>query len=80
MKMEDSVINIITSVLQIPRSEVTVETEIGEPDEWDSLHNVTIFSEIQKEFGITITPDMLIDLENVADIIKMVEELTDGNG
>lgn len=78
--MEDSVINIITSVLQIPRSEVTVETEIGEPDEWDSLHNVTIFSEIQKEFGITITPDMLIDLENVADIIKMVEELTDGNG
>lgn len=78
--MEDSVINIITSVLQIPRSEVTVETEIGEPDEWDSLHNVTIFSEIQKEFGITITSDMLIDLENVADIIKMVEELTDGNG
>lgn len=74
--MEEKVIKLIAEVLQVPASDVTTETEIGEMDEWDSLHNVTIIAELQKQFNITITQDMLMDLENVADIIDLVEELT----
>ena len=74
--MKELVINIIGRVLHVPTSEITVYTEIGELDEWDSLRNVTIFSEIQEQFNITITQDMLVDLENVADIIDLVEDLT----
>lgn len=74
--MSEKIINIIANVLNVPVDKVTVDTEIGELDEWDSLHNVTIFAELQKQFGITITQTMLVDLENVADIIDLVEELT----
>lgn len=74
--MEKKVTNVIADVLQVPVSEVTAGTEIGELDEWDSLRNVTIFAELQKQFGIIITQDMLVDLENVADIIDLVEDLT----
>lgn len=74
--MKEIVIKIIAKVLQVPASEVTMDTEIGELDEWDSLRNVTIFAELQKQFGITVTQDMLVDLENVADIIDLVEDLT----
>ncbi len=74
--MNEKVINIIASVLQVAVDDVTVDTEIGELDEWDSLRNVTIFAELQKQFNITITQDMLVDLENVADIIDLVEDLT----
>lgn len=74
--MSEKIINIIASVLNVSVDKVTVDTEIGELDEWDSLHNVTIFAELQKQFGITITQAMLVDLENVADIIDLVEELT----
>lgn len=74
--MEDKVIAIIANVLQVPIEDVTVDTEIGELDEWDSLHNVTIFAELQNQFSITITQDMLVDLETVADIVDLVEDLT----
>ena len=74
--MNDKIISIIASVLQVPTEDVTVDTEIGELDEWDSLRNVTIFAELQRQFGIKITQDMLVDLENVADIIDLVVDLT----
>lgn len=73
---EEKIIKLIAEVLQVPISDITTETEIGELDEWDSLRNVTIFSELQKKFDISITQDMLVDLENVADIIDLVEDLT----
>lgn len=74
--MEEKIIKLIAEVLQVPTSDVTAETEIGELDEWDSLRNVTIIAELQKQFNITITQDMLMDLENVSDIIDLVEDLT----
>ena len=74
--MEEKIIRLIADILQVPVSEVTVDTEIGELDEWDSLRNVAIFMEIQKQFNISITQAMLVDLENVADIIDLVEDLT----
>ena len=74
--MEDKVKVIIARVLQVPVEEVENDTEIGELDEWDSLRNLTIFVELQKEFDIKITQDMLMDLENVADIIDLVKSLT----
>lgn len=73
--MEEKVKEIIARVLQVPVEEVENETEIGELDEWDSLRNLTIFVELQKEFDIKITQDMLMDLENVADIIDLVKNL-----
>lgn len=74
--MEEKVIEIIAKVLHVPTSEITVDTEIGEPDEWDSLHNLTIFSELEKAFNVKITQDMLMDLEDVSDIVNLLEDLT----
>ena len=66
---------LIAEVLQVPVDEITPELEIGELDEWDSLHNVNIFAELEKQFGIKITQDLLVDLENVEDIISLVKDL-----
>ena len=73
--MEDKVKEIIARVLHVPVEEIKNDTEIGELDEWDSLHNLTIFAELQKAFDVKITQDMLIDLENVADIIVLLKGL-----
>ena len=75
--MEEKVKEIIARVLQVPVEEVENDTEIGELDEWDSLRNLTIFVELQKEFNIKITQDMLMDLENVDDIIDLVKNLAE---
>ena len=51
------------------------ETEIGELDEWDSLRNVQIIAQLEKEFEVKITPDMIMDLEDVSDIISLIKDL-----
>lgn len=73
--MEEKIKEIIAQVLQLPVEDVTPDVEIGELDEWDSLHNVAIFAELEKQFEIKITQDMLVDLENVEDIISLVKDL-----
>lgn len=74
--MEEKILNIIATVLKISVEEISTDTEIGEPDEWDSLHNMQIFAEIEQAFNIKIPAESVIDLEDVSDIIKLVEELS----
>ena len=73
--MEDKIIELIARVLNVPKGEVTLETEIGELDEWDSLRNVQIIAQLEKEFEVKITPDMVMDLEDVSDIVGLIREL-----
>ena len=75
--MEEKVIALIARVLNVPTSEVELDTEIGELDEWDSLYNVAILAELEKEFDIKITPDMVMDLEDVSDIVSLIEDLVE---
>ena len=74
--MEEKVIALIARVLNVPATEIDMDTEIGEPDEWDSLHNVEILSQLEKEFDVKITPDMIMDLEDVSDLVSLIEDLT----
>lgn len=73
--MENRIIELIARVLNVPVDDVTLETEIGELDEWDSLRNVQIIAQLEKEFEVKITPDMIMDLEDVSDIISLIKDL-----
>lgn len=75
--MEEKIIALIARVLNVPATEIEMDTEIGEPDEWDSLHNVEIIAQLEQEFGVKITSDMIMDLEDVSDIVSLIEDLTD---
>ena len=74
--MEKKIIELIARVLNVPTSEVELDTEIGDLDEWDSLHNVEIIAQLEKEFNVKITPEMIMDLEDVSDIVSLIEDLT----
>ena len=73
--MENKIIELIARGLNVPVGDVTLETEIGELDEWDSLRNVQIIAQLEKEFEVKITPDMIMDLEDVSDIISLIKDL-----
>ena len=73
--MENQILELIARVLNVPVGDVTLETEIGELDEWDSLRNVQIIAQLEKEFEVKITPDMIMDLEDVSDIISLIKDL-----
>ena len=73
--MDNKIIELIDRVLNVPVGDVTLETDIGELDEWDSLRNVQIIAQLEKEFEVKITPDMIMDLEDVSDIISLIKDL-----
>ena len=74
--MENKVTALIASVLKVPVDRITLNTEIGEPDEWDSLHNMETFTELVQTYNVKITCHMLVDLEDVSDIVNLMKELT----
>lgn len=72
--MEERVKEIIARELGVSIDEVQNDLAIGDLPEWDSLHHVAIIVALQKEFGITFSPDDLMDVEDVSDIIALVDE------
>ena len=65
---------IIANTLNLPISDIADELGPGDVAEWDSLHHVMIFAALEKAFDIQFDHSELIDIENVADIIALVEE------
>lgn len=72
----EKVISIIASILKVPASEISRQTAIGDLPEWDSLHHIQIISAVEKNFNFHFTPDVILDLEDVDDIISAVEART----
>lgn len=64
---------IIAEILSVSISEINDDTAIGDLIEWDSLHHLQIIAAIEKEFKIRFTPDVMMDLEDVCDIVNATE-------
>lgn len=75
-KVETKVKEIIASVLKVPAEKIQDDTAIGDLPEWDSLHHIQIISGVEREFNFRFTPDVIMDIEDVADIINAVETRT----
>ena len=73
-KIEEQVKGIIAKVLEAPIEEINEDTAIGDIPSWDSLHHLQIIAAIEKNFGFRFTPDVMMDLEDVGDIVKATEE------
>ncbi len=73
-KVEEQVKGIIAKVLEAPIEEINEDTAIGDIPSWDSLHHLQIIATIEKNFGFRFTPDVMMDLEDVGDIVKATEE------
>lgn len=72
--IETKVKGIIATILNVDVTEIDDETAIGDLPEWDSLHHIKIISAIENEFGFRFTPDVMMDLEDVTDIVAATEK------
>lgn len=69
----DEIVEIIAEVLGVSTQEISEDTAIGDLPEWDSLHHIQIISKIENHFGIRFTPDVMMELEDVNDIVDATE-------
>lgn len=74
MNVSEKVKEIIAGVLEVSVSEIQDTSTIGDFPSWDSIGHLTILSTIEDETNINFEPEEMMELEDVSDIVKAVEE------
>ncbi len=71
--LTEEIREIIANVLGVDNDQIGEDTAIGDLPEWDSLHHLRIIASIENKFGFRFTPDVMMDLEDVSDIVDATE-------
>ena len=74
METIEKIINIVASTGEVEASEVNGDSTVGDFPAWDSLGHLAILTAVEEEFDISFEPEEMMELEDVNDIVKAVEE------
>ena len=61
----ESLIELISKICNIEKTNIQKTTKINDIEEWDSLANVRIFLEIEKNYNIKLSPEDIEDFETI---------------
>lgn len=73
METLEKVIEIVASVCEVGKEEVTPDSTVGDFPAWDSMGHLSILSQVEEAFGISFEPEEMMELEDVSDIVKAIE-------
>lgn len=74
MEILDKIIEIVASTCDVDKSEITGDSAVGDFATWDSMGHLAILTNVEETFDISFEPEEMIELEDVNDIVKAVEE------
>ena len=72
--MLEKIIEIVATTCEVDKSEVTENSTVGDFPAWDSMGHLAILNAIEEAFDISFEPEEMMELEDVSDIVKAVEE------
>jgi acyl carrier protein len=67
--MEDKLIAIVATALEIPASKITLDTGPDDLKKWDSIAHINIVSEVEAEFGVNIPIEKIPEIQTVRDFL-----------
>lgn len=73
MSTQEKVMQVVAEVCDVPVSDVTLNSAIGDFPAWDSMGQLAILQRMESEFDIMFEPEDMMEIEDVNDIIKAVE-------
>ena len=68
--LKEEILDLMAEILEVSKDELEDDTAVGDIESWDSLHHLLIIAAIEKKYDIHFTPDILIDIEDVADLVR----------
>ena len=74
MNTLEKIIEIVASTCEVGQSEVTADSTVGDFPAWDSMGHLSILNNVEDAFDISFEPEEMMELEDVNDIVKAVEE------
>lgn len=70
MTKQDKIIALIEELLKVPAGTITVDTQIADVEEWDSLAHVMIIGELETQLDVSIPLDDAIELTSVKELLE----------
>lgn len=70
----DKVKEIVAGVCETTPDNIAETTTIGDFSQWDSMGHLAILSQVEEAFDINFEPEEMMDLEDVSDIVKAVDD------
>ena len=70
MTIQEEIIALIEDLLKVPAGTITIDTQIADVEEWDSLAHVMIIGELESAMGIEIPLDDAIELTSVKELLE----------
>ena len=75
MDIKEKVFEIVAECLEKNVTDLTLDTDMDDVEEWDSMRNVMILSRLEEEFDIMIPEDDIFDLLTVGAIVEEIEKI-----
>lgn len=73
-KIMERFINFVANILEVDVSEISLYTEYGEFDAWDSLKMMRLIMEIEEEYGCIIPIENTARIKTLNDLYKYTIE------
>ena len=67
-RVEKQVINIAKEVFNC---EITKDSKIGNPEQWDSLGQLNLFMALEMQLGIKCSPEEVIESDSIIKIVNL---------
>lgn len=73
MSVKDEVIKIVAAVCETEVEKITEQSSVGDFPGWDSMGHLSILQQVEETLNVNFEPEEMMELEDVADIVKAVE-------
>ncbi|CCY94361.1 acyl carrier protein 4 chloroplast putative [Firmicutes bacterium CAG:884] len=72
--MNEEIINIIANVAEVPSKKINLDTNLVKDLELESLDLVTLVSEFEEKYNITVEDKDIKNLQTVKDIVDYISK------
>ena len=70
--IEDTVIEIVGRVMDVPKSDINDDSSPNNIDAWDSLRHFNLVVELEESYGIEFNEDDIVEMLSVKSIIEKI--------
>lgn len=71
--MEEKVIEMLEEILELDEGELTIDTDLSEVEEWDSISKLALMAEIKKNWKKNLTVEEIKKFQQVKDICEFLK-------
>jgi len=71
--------SMLAQAMELPKRKLTGTERLSEMERWDSMAMLNFMALVDAHYGVTLSPDHLVQCESVAEVEALVEETRNGN-